>query len=113
MNNKISMIRNPPRDPGLRAVQLVREMIEYRNAEISALSWDLKRGIVQLHRKHSFEQHVDQFKKLKEIIDQISRHISDNDYDINHLQILLTQAPEKAIYPINTVNKAHDLHYIQ
>ena len=113
MNDKISMIQNLPRDSVLRAVQLVREMIEYRNAEISALSWNLKRGIVHLHRKQSSEQHAEQYKELKGIIDQISRHISDNDYDINHLHIFLTQCPEKPIYPVDPVDNAHDLHYIQ
>jgi hypothetical protein len=90
-------------------------MITYRNAEISALSWNLKRGIVQLHRERSSKQHSEQYKELKGIIDQISRHISDNDYDIDHLQIFLTQSPEKAIYPTDPVNAEipYAIHYIQ
>jgi hypothetical protein len=105
----------PQRDARLKAVQLTREMIEYRNVEISALSWNLKQGIARLHRERSSKQHTEQYKELKGIIDQISRHISDNDYDINHLQIFLTQTPEKAIYPTDTEKTeiSNAIHYIQ
>jgi hypothetical protein len=105
----------PQRDAKLKAVQLTREMIEYRNAEISALSGNLKRGIIRLHRERSSKQHSEQYKELKGIIDQISRHISDNDYDINHLQIFLTQTPEKAVYPTDTekTEPSNAIHYIQ
>jgi hypothetical protein len=115
MNNKTDRIWKPQRDARLKAVQLTREMIEYRNGEISALSWNLKRGIIRLHRERSSKQHIEQYKELKGIIDQISRHISDNDYDINHLQIFLTQTPEKAIYPTDTerTETSNAIHYIQ
>ena len=105
----------PQRDARLKAVHLIRDMIEYRNVEISALSWNLKRGIVKLHREQSSKQQTEQYKELKGIIDQISRHISDNDYDINHLQIFLTQTPEKAIYPIapEKTETSNAIHYIQ
>ena len=105
----------PQRDARFKAVQLIREMIEYRNAEISVLSWNLKRGIIKLHRERSSKQHIEQYKELKGIIDQISRNISDNDYDINHLQIFLTQSPEKAIYPIEAekTETSNAIHYIQ
>jgi len=108
-------MQKPQRDSKLRAVQLVREMIEYRNAKISELSWNLKRGIVQLHREQSLKLHTEQYKELKGFIDQISRHITDNDYDINHLQIFLTQSPEKAIYPIDAekTETPNAIHYIQ
>ena len=91
------------------------EMIEYRNAKISALSWNLKRGIVQLHRERSLKLHTEQYKELKGFIDQISRHITDNDYDINHLQIFLIQSPEKVIYPPEPgkTGQIPDIHYIQ
>ena len=115
VNNKTNRTWRPQRDTRLKAVHLIREMIEYRNVEISVLSGNLKRGIVKLHRERSSKQQTEQYKDLKGIIDQISRHISDNDYDMNHLQIFLTQSPEKAIYPLEAekTETSNAIHYIQ
>ena len=59
-------MRNLQKNPRLRALQLVRTMIEYRNAEISTLSRNLKRGIIHMHRERSMKKHAEQFKELKE-----------------------------------------------
>ncbi len=113
--NKTGGIPRLPRDARFLAIQMVREMIEYRNEEMSSLSSKLKRTIAQFHRERSPKQHLEQYKDIKSIMDQISRHISDNDYDINHLQIFLTQSPDKVIYPINAekTESSETIHYIQ
>jgi ribosome-binding ATPase YchF (GTP1/OBG family) len=112
---KSGRIRKHQRDARIKAVQLVKEMIEYRNAEITTLSRNLKQEVARLHRERSPKQHIEQYKELKEIIDQISRHISDNDYDANHLLIFLTQTPEKAVYPVDAgkTEVPDAIHYIQ
>jgi len=108
-------MQNPQTDPGLRVVQLVSEMVEYRNEAISVLSRDLKRGIVHLHREQSVNQHTDQFKELKGIIDQISRLIADNNFDVNQLKFSLAQPPEKENTPAEPEKSGqlHNIHYIQ
>lgn len=115
MNNQTIRVQRPYKNTRVQAVQIIKDMIEYRNKEISNLTWTLKQSIVRFHREKSPKHHIEQFKELKGIIDQISRHISDNDYDVNHLQIFLTQSPEKVIYPVDSEKtESYDtVHYIQ
>lgn len=115
MNDKIGTLQESRGDTGLRAVQLVKEMIEYRNAEITSLSRSLKRGILTLHREPSVKRHTDQVTELRNTLDQISRLISDNDYDINYLQIYLLHPTYNVTSPSDTVNTgpARDTDYIQ
>ena len=115
MNNNTGIIREPRRETGLPAVRMVRQMITYRNEEITALSKKLRKGIIHLHREHSIKKHAEQAKDLTEIIDQISRLISDTDYDIYHLNFCHTQASKPMKYSIGDAKNvsSHDLHYIQ
>ena len=108
-------MRESRRDTGIAAVQMVREMITYRNTEITALSKTLRKGIVHLHRERSIQHHTEQVKKLNEILEQISRLITDNDYDIFHLNFSHTQVGKPVKYETGDarIESSHDLHYIQ
>jgi hypothetical protein len=109
------MLQESRKDPGLRAVQLVKEMIEYRNAEITALSRSLKRGILHLHREPSVKRHPDQVTELRKTLDQIARLIADNDYDISYLQIYISHPTNMVTASSEPVNPepTRDMAYIQ
>ena len=109
------MRQSAHRDTNLRTVQLVSEMIEYRNGEIDELTRDLKLGISRLHREQVHQKHFDQLKELTETLRRISLHISDNNFDIDHLQIFLTPSPEKVMCPSEPekIEQVQDVHYIQ
>ena len=109
-------MRGAHMDTGLLAVRMVKEMMKYRNAEITALSKTLKKGIIHLHRKHSIEQHTAQATELNGIVEQISLFIDDTDFDIYHLHFSRTRHAGKYIDYSNgntTKEPSHDLHYIQ
>lgn len=103
------------RDTGLLAVRMVKEMMKYRNSEITALSKTLKKGIISLHRKHSIEQHTAQATELNGIVEQISLFIDDTDFDIYHLHFCRTHGGKSIEYSTGNAKKesSRDLHYIQ
>jgi hypothetical protein len=115
MTNNSFCVPRVPLDQRIRAIGFIADMIEYRNSEITRISEELRQGIRHLHREQHAKKHARQADILAGMTDRLHQLMTDNEYDVNHLQIYLAQAPvNNASSPTNIpAGNAHDLHYFQ
>ena len=100
-------------DQRIRATRSIADMIEYRNLRITKISEDLRQGIRLLHRERTAQKHAGQVEMLVRMADRLYLLMSDNEYDVSHLQIFLTRAPVNHASSPAKAGSPHDLHYFQ
>ena len=104
-----------PEDRKMTTINLIADMIEYRNVEIAQISQEIRQGIWLLHRELITENRVRQANTLSALTDRLAQLIADNEYDTGSLQVFLEHDDRKKTSAEQHLAEGGigDLHYFQ
>ena len=102
-------------DQRVKAVDLIADMIEYRNTEISQISREIQQGIRILHGELIPGNRVRQANTLAALTERLAQLIADDEYDTGSLQQFLEHSEMKTeLLALNHAEESiSDLHYFQ